>query len=486
MASQALTAGWVHPAPLGALGSDERLARRVAGGDEKAFSAIYGRYHQRLYRYCVSILRDETDAQDALQSTFERALCALRREQRDAPLRPWLFRIAHNEAITLMRRRKRAPGPVPDRAHPAVAQSAEHEAGERDRLATLVADLAELPQRPRSALIMRELEGLSHDDIAIALDTTVGAAKQAIFEARRGLAEMADGREMNCQLIRRQLSDGDGRVLRGRRVRAHLRACRACAEYASAIPARRADLRALAPPLAPAAAGSIFARILLGHGLRKGLSAATAGVGKGGLAGAISSKLALSAAVLATATAGTAGVAVIEPLVVGHAVPSHGTPAPRVRSPAAARAAVRSVSTAPLGSGSARERALSPGHDSGFGSASAMMHAGAPAAGAVSSRSVGRAVGQRGAVGQRPAAEQRGAIGPRGRSVGHSGQTVGHRGRSVGRRSQATSKGSSTSHARASGRAVHGSSQAHVQPSKAVPKTVHLPPGQAVGKLRHQ
>src|SRR5579859_5704751 len=75
---------------------DERLARLVAGGNDRAFCALYERYHQRLYRHCRSIVRDDADAQDALQSAFAAALVALRRGQRRAPVRPWLFRIAHN------------------------------------------------------------------------------------------------------------------------------------------------------------------------------------------------------------------------------------------------------------------------------------------------------------------------------------------------------------------------------------------------------
>src|SRR2546423_2372191 len=93
------------PVPLTVLG-DERLAKLVTEGNERAFAALYARYHQPLYRYCHSMVRHDADAQDALQSTFTAALSALRREQRDAPLRPWLFRIAHNESISLVRRRR--------------------------------------------------------------------------------------------------------------------------------------------------------------------------------------------------------------------------------------------------------------------------------------------------------------------------------------------------------------------------------------------
>jgi RNA polymerase sigma factor (sigma-70 family) len=333
------------------LWGDERLALRVAEGDDRAFATLYQRYHQRLFRYCISILRDEPDAHDALQSTFERALTALRREQRNAPLRPWLFRIAHNEAITVLRRR---PSDQPP-AYVGVltASSAEHVAGEREELASLIADLAQLPERPRSALVMRELEGLSHEDIAIALDTTVAAARQAIFEARRALAEAAEGREMSCAEIQQLVSDGDGRVLRGRRVSAHLRSCAACSAFVAAIPRRRAHLRALAPPLAPIAAASILARAHGGLAAHGSLSAAagSSSVGKGALAAAAGSKMAAGAAVIATATAGVAGVATLAPLV------SHRQHAHR-----ATVAAPRRAASAPGGVGSSASSAAATGH----------------------------------------------------------------------------------------------------------------------------
>ena len=82
------------------------LRSRAARGDAAAFAAVYERHHQALYRYCRSILRHEEDAQDALQSTMTRAFAALQDEQRDFELRPWLFRIAHNEAISILRRRR--------------------------------------------------------------------------------------------------------------------------------------------------------------------------------------------------------------------------------------------------------------------------------------------------------------------------------------------------------------------------------------------
>jgi RNA polymerase sigma factor (sigma-70 family) len=306
------------PLPPSRLG-DERLARLVAEGSEHAFATLYERYHRPLYRYCRSLLHDDLDAQDALQSTFTNAFAALREQRRNAPLRPWLFRIAHNEAISMLRRGQ--PSTEERRAMlSGDAASAEDRAAERARLAQLVADLEQLPDRQRAALTMRELSGLSHVEIANALQTTVSAAKQAIFDARRSLLDLAEAREMTCEDIQRTISDGDGRAMRRRSVRAHLRGCRECMTFAAAIRTRRADLRALAPVLAPAASAALFARIIAnapGHAAHGTAAVGTASAA-GKIGGGLVASKALASAVVVVATA--AGVIGISRLVPGGSV----------------------------------------------------------------------------------------------------------------------------------------------------------------------
>jgi RNA polymerase sigma factor (sigma-70 family) len=311
--------------PFALLG-DERLARLAAAGHERAFTVVYKRYHQPLYRFCRSILRDDADAQDALQSTFASAFAALARGQRDAPIRPWLFRIAHNEAISVVRRRR--PTADLSAASGAWTASTEERAAERAELRTLLHDLDRLTERQRSALVMRELSGLSHEDIATALGMTVGTAKQTIYEARRSMSEFADGRAMPCDEIRRTISDADGRALRGRRVRAHLRECSGCAEFAAAIPTRTADLRALTPAMPAAAAAGLLQHIVgvgSGHAAGSAVSGlATVAAGKTATA-ALSANALAGAAVLAGATVGVSvGVGA---LVHGS---HHGRPLPSV------------------------------------------------------------------------------------------------------------------------------------------------------------
>ncbi|RDJ93620.1 RNA polymerase sigma factor, partial [Lacticaseibacillus rhamnosus] len=104
------------------------------------------------------------------------AFAALRRGGPDAPIRPWLFRIAHNEAVSALRRRR--PTVELSDATDCWTTSVEDQVADRGRLDLLLCDLRELHDRQRSALVMRELSGLSHEDIALALETSVGAAKQ--------------------------------------------------------------------------------------------------------------------------------------------------------------------------------------------------------------------------------------------------------------------------------------------------------------------
>ena len=95
-----------------------------------------------------------------------------------------------------------------------------------------MSDVQQLPTGQRAALVMRELADLRYDEIAIALETTEGNARQLVFAARAGLRDSRAGRGLPCESVRDQLSLADGRLLRRRSVRAHLRTCDGCREYA--------------------------------------------------------------------------------------------------------------------------------------------------------------------------------------------------------------------------------------------------------------
>lgn len=286
-----------RPATLVALLSDARLMRRAADGDERAFAAIYQRYHQDLYRFCLSILARPEDAQDALQSTMLKAMRALPGEQREIKLKPWLYRIAHNESIELLRKRREEVELDPEQV--TTLSGPAETAALRERLHRLIADLHALPERQRGALMMRELAGLDFEQIAEAFKTSPSVARQTVYEARLNLRQLEAGREMGCEEIMQQLSAADGRVTRRRDIQAHLRSCADCRAFRDAIATRRQDLAAIAP--LPVAAATGILQGLIGSQATTGGLASAAGVGVGKAA-------ATSIAAKAVATVAVVGV----------------------------------------------------------------------------------------------------------------------------------------------------------------------------------
>lgn len=302
--------------------TERGLMRAAARGEQRAFEQIYKRYHQQLYRYCYAILRRDSDAEDALQATMAAALRALPGEMRDVSLRSWLYRVAHNESITLLRGRARTANP--EQAPEPSRESVEAEYAGRERFGLLLADLGELPERQRGAIVMRELSGLSYEEIGAALECSDGAARQIVYESRVALQLREEGRAVSCEEIRRAVSDGDRRRLRGRRLKAHLASCEPCRDFERGIGARRATLQAFSPMLPAAAAASIFTSLgggsgggALGGAIGAGSTAAVGGAGVfgGGLATATAVKgLSVAAAVIAAAGIGEATGAIDVPV----------------------------------------------------------------------------------------------------------------------------------------------------------------------------
>lgn len=297
--------------------SDDRLAKRAASGDIGALEAIFARYRDDLYRFCVGILREPQDAQDAVQNTMVKVMRALPGERRQMQLKPWLYRIAHNEAVEL-RRRERPVEELPVTAED-MGPLTDERAEENGRLRTLLADIADLPERQRASLVMREVNGLGYGEIGAALGTSPGAVRQALYEARRGLAEMDDGRDMQCDLATRMISDADGRP-RDRGVRAHLRDCSSCRRFQGEIGERGRTFAAISPMSAIAVAGVLKAA-LGGSGAATGGSGAAAVAGSAG-AGASGAGAAaagsIGASVLLKPAVGLLAVLAIGTAAVGH------------------------------------------------------------------------------------------------------------------------------------------------------------------------
>jgi RNA polymerase sigma factor (sigma-70 family) len=315
---------------------DEFLASRAAAGNSAAFTVLYERYHDALLGYCRSILLNAEDANDATQSALENALRALPRREPGRPLKPWLYRIAHNEAITIVRRRR--PQVEFDSDAELTVPGPEVDAETRGRLNQLVSDLRELPERQRGALVMRELSGLSYDEIGAALGVTNEAARRAVFDARSALHDLVDGRATACVSVRHKLSDGDRRSLRARGIRAHLRSCDDCASFERSITVRQADLHAIG--WLPGATGL---GLLGGIGVAGGAGSAAGGAliatgggsaAAGGSLGWASVPVAVKGLAVAAAVAGSGGAAAVE---IRH-ITKDSAPAPKAQGAQAAAA----------------------------------------------------------------------------------------------------------------------------------------------------
>ena len=285
--------------------NDRALATQVVAGDRGAFEELFRRYKQPLYGFCISILGNQEDSADVLQTTMAKALKTLPGEKRDVLLKPWLFRVARNECIDLIRSRK----PTDDitEKDPPAARGVEAEFAGRERLRELLDDLEHLPEKQRSALVMRELNGLTFDEIGEAYETSPGAAKQVVYEARVSLQDAAKGRDMECEPVREAISEQDGRVLRGRLVRAHLRNCDSCSDFKRGIETRSKEFKALVPPIPVALVAAVVGMINGSGGGGAGLA------GLAGLKAALGGSAAKTVAVVAvTATVGAGAVGVVE------------------------------------------------------------------------------------------------------------------------------------------------------------------------------
>jgi RNA polymerase sigma factor (sigma-70 family) len=165
--------------------SDRRLVTLVRDGYEAAFEEIVRRYRKPLDRFAASIVGGHSE--DVTQDAFSKALLALRGSEAEIELRPWLYRIVRNTALNDLRDRPPAAAELPEAS--AAGPSAAAEAERREEMSDLMQRLQALPEPQRAAIVMRELEGLSHEEIAAALGVSGGAARQAIHRARTALRD---------------------------------------------------------------------------------------------------------------------------------------------------------------------------------------------------------------------------------------------------------------------------------------------------------
>jgi RNA polymerase sigma-70 factor (ECF subfamily) len=177
---------------------DSNLVRRARGGDLTAFSALVERHRAVVYRVSARMVGAD-DADDVTQEAFLRAFHRLDRFRGDSPFRGWLLRIAHNAALDTLDRRQRDPlphGEAGEDDHPprdtvsATAKTPAEALEASERRTRLERKLEGLKPIHRAVLVLRDLEGLSYDEIADVTETPLGSVKGRLHRARAELIEI--------------------------------------------------------------------------------------------------------------------------------------------------------------------------------------------------------------------------------------------------------------------------------------------------------
>jgi RNA polymerase sigma factor (sigma-70 family) len=243
---------------------DAQLAHRVGAGDTTAFALLDARHRGPLIRYAGALMRrSEHDAEDVVQDVLVRAHAALRAGNVPTDLRPWLYRLTRNRAFDEMRRKRWADAELdPGRGYgDADRQDPERRLLDRETLWQLKGDILALPARQRQALLARELEGASFEEIATRLDVTVAAARKLALRARENLVRARTAREADCDVIRASLLGAEQRGARPtEHALRHVKGCDDCRTFRSrkARPAAAA-VAVLRPGTAGSDAGAVAA-----------------------------------------------------------------------------------------------------------------------------------------------------------------------------------------------------------------------------------
>ncbi len=172
---------------------DAELAVRAHAGDIEAFGELVQQYAGQARRVARAVLGNETDADDAAQDAFLSALRNLGRYDANRPFGPWLMRIVANAATDRRRRRKvRTTEQIPPQT-PDKGVGPDKMALRREFHSALEKALATLPERRRMAVVLFDVEGYSHDEVAKILKIPVGTARSDVFHARRALRDELGG-----------------------------------------------------------------------------------------------------------------------------------------------------------------------------------------------------------------------------------------------------------------------------------------------------
>ena len=332
--------GLSGPSALLRLQSDERLIAMTRRGQHAAFEVLFSRYQSRLLAFCRHMLSSREDAEDVLQEVFTAAFNAVLADEREINVRPWLYRIARNRSLNHLRRASAIGVDSMDVHYADNGLSTGERVLKRESFRQLLGNVKELPETQRTALLLREIDALSYEQIADAMETTVPSVKSLLVRARISLAEAAEARQLSCEEVRVQLGEvAEGLTKLGAPARRHVRGCERCRSFKKQLKENNHALAAIFPvgPLLLAKKllltklGSTASASHVGAsaGATAGATAGAAGAGGASAAGGI---LTAGAGAVATkAVAGLAAAAIVTAVAaehVGHPAHRHHATAP--------------------------------------------------------------------------------------------------------------------------------------------------------------
>ncbi len=271
--------------PLLKFQDDPQLVALVRKGHQHAFDTLVERYQSRLLGFCRQMLGSTQDAEDVLQEVFVAAYNAMLADEREIAVRPWLYRIARNRCLNHLRRPTADGVDTMDTMPHMNGVTTLERVQDREEFRSLLEDVCHLPETQRSALLLREIDAMSYEEIAQAMDTTVPGVKSLLVRARIALAESTQARKLTCDEVRVHLAEAaEGLAKLDGPARRHVKACEQCADFRKQL---RSDSKVLAA-LFPAGPLLALKAVVIGKlsGLIGGGGAGAAGGGGAASAGA--------------------------------------------------------------------------------------------------------------------------------------------------------------------------------------------------------
>jgi len=226
---------------------DSRLVAHVRAGSRDAFEAVYDRHHAGILAFCRHMLGSREEAEDAVQHTFAAAYRALLADDREISLKAWLYAIARNRCLSVLRGRREHLALEDAGAWLSTTAGLSAEVEQREDLRVLLNDLQRLPDDQRAALVLAELGAMSHEEIALILEVPATKIKALVFQARESLMSRHVAREADCGSIREQLAVLRGGARRRGELRHHVAQCDGCRAFDAEVRRQRAAMAMLLP-----------------------------------------------------------------------------------------------------------------------------------------------------------------------------------------------------------------------------------------------